>query len=258
VTKKVPGVEEAFVMLELYTSQTKFCTALILLGDTYDGLVSQSQGGAGRRRVTPSKGDRRERAILDAAEEQLRTVESGDITVESIARAAGITRGALYFYFGSKNDVLTALVQRTTDGLRRDVEAAGTASGSPLIDATSRTDSVAVLRRALERTQTAWQDHGSVMRAAVELSAAVPAIEASWRATVDATTDTLTFLALASGLPDGPAATDAPAVVGTLVWMTERAFYQASRAGSPALSEVAASCMLIWSRTLGLSDSPRA
>ncbi|WP_234795975.1 TetR/AcrR family transcriptional regulator [Mycobacteroides chelonae] len=35
------------------------------------------------------------------------------MTVNEIARIAGITRGGMYFYFGSKQEVVTALVAST-------------------------------------------------------------------------------------------------------------------------------------------------
>jgi hypothetical protein len=56
------------------------------------------------RRTTPAvrKGDLRERQILDAVEKLQATRGYADMTVGDIAEAAGITRGALYFYFASK------------------------------------------------------------------------------------------------------------------------------------------------------------
>lgn len=72
------------------------------------------------RRSTPTvrKGDLREQQILDAAEDLLTTTGYADMTVADIAESVGITRAALYFYFGSKQEVLTALVARTVQVLR--------------------------------------------------------------------------------------------------------------------------------------------
>jgi hypothetical protein len=47
--------------------------------------------------------------------------------------------------------------------------------------------------------------------------------------------------------------TGAQAVATTLVWMTERAFYQAATTGAPGIPAVAATCTAVWLRALGLS-----
>jgi AcrR family transcriptional regulator len=104
------------------------------------------------RRTTPAvrRGDLRERQILDAAEKLLGTRGYADMTVGDIAEAAGITRGALYFYFASKQDVLTALVARTVQALQEK-------SGAALIDTASVAE---VISTALERTAQLWREHG--------------------------------------------------------------------------------------------------
>ncbi|GAA0284044.1 hypothetical protein GCM10009527_095180 [Actinomadura nitritigenes] len=89
-------------------------------------MTSADAASRRRRREEPRKGDLREQAILDAAEEQLGTQSLDGMTVESIARGAGITRNALYFYFASKQDVLAALVRRSLEPIADD--AASTAA----------------------------------------------------------------------------------------------------------------------------------
>ncbi|MFC6510767.1 TetR/AcrR family transcriptional regulator [Promicromonospora citrea] len=195
-----------------------------------------------RRRATPTKGDRRERAILDAAEQQLGSDGYDRMTVATVAQAAGITRGALYFYFGSKNEVLAALVERTVTALRAEIDAAD--DGAPPAQA---------VRQGLEQTARMWREHGTVMRAAVELSPTVPAIDAVWRSAVEALADTMCRVAERAGAPAGSGPRDAAAVTGALVWMTERVFYQASASAGPdALDGATDTLSHVWSRTLGL------
>jgi AcrR family transcriptional regulator len=138
----------------------------------YDQRVSSPRGQSHRRRTAPRKGDVREAAILDAAERQLAEGGADRMTVETIATAAGITRGALYFYFGSKNDVVAALVERTAAAVIADIESA---------DQSAPTDPREALSQGITRTATSWAEHGAVMRAAVELSPSVPQIEACWQ-----------------------------------------------------------------------------
>jgi AcrR family transcriptional regulator len=198
--------------------------------------------GERRRAGTATKGDQREQAILTAAEEQLATTGPDGITVESLTRAVGITRGAFYFYFGSKDDVLAALVSRTTATLTGEVAAAETIA-----------DPATALRRAVDHTAQQWYDHGRLLRLAVDLSPTVPEIDNQWRNAIAHTVTATTAIALRAGLLDDHGPTGARAVTITLVWMTERAFYQAATTGAPAIPEVAATCTAVWLRALGLA-----
>ena len=65
----------------------------------------------GRRAVRPS-GDERETAILATAERLLAERPLNAISVDDLARGAGISRPTFYFYFGSKDAVLLTLLDR--------------------------------------------------------------------------------------------------------------------------------------------------
>jgi AcrR family transcriptional regulator len=58
--------------------------------------------------------DRRE-AILDVAERLIRTKGYERMSIQAIQDELGISRGAVYHYFGSKEDVLVAVIERTSD-----------------------------------------------------------------------------------------------------------------------------------------------
>src|SRR3954454_15598860 len=72
------------------------------------------------RRGARASGDDRERAILTTAERLLEERPLSEISVEDLARGAGISRPTFYFYFPSKDAVLLTLVDRMVE--------AGTAS----------------------------------------------------------------------------------------------------------------------------------
>ncbi|RCK70241.1 TetR/AcrR family transcriptional regulator [Desertihabitans brevis] len=204
--------------------------------------MGEAEVDTGRRRGR-SKGDLREEAILAAAERQLASVGYESITVATLMEEAGGTRGGFYFYFRTKADAVAALVERTVSALHVSLESLSVDQpGAEPVD---------LIRELLVRTQAIWAEHGPVMSAAVELAPTVPAIGDRWAAARDAVTQTATRIAIQAGLPDSSASDGAAAVTALLVRMGEGAFYEATKRAAPPLSEVTATCGLIWQRCLG-------
>ena len=71
------------------------------------------------RRTPRASGDERERAILATAEQLLEERPLSEISVEDLAKGAGISRPSFYFYFASKDAVLLTLVDRMVERGRR-------------------------------------------------------------------------------------------------------------------------------------------
>lgn len=191
-----------------------------------------------RRRDAPRKGDLREKAILDAAEELLEVESFDGITVEAIARGAGIARNALYFYFASKQEVFTALVRRTVAEISED--ATSVAADGQLAPREA-------VVRAVRNTERSWAAHGRLMSAAVELGAVIPEIGALWAATVERYAAAMADVLSRTPMPaEGPAS--ASEVARALCWMTERTFYRAYAEGArgDALTQVGDVCIGIW------------
>ena len=44
--------------------------------------------------------------ILESASKLLQTRTFGDISIADIAKAAGVTKGSIYYYYNSKEDLL--------------------------------------------------------------------------------------------------------------------------------------------------------
>jgi AcrR family transcriptional regulator len=73
--------------------------------------VGRSRTSRGRRSTRPS-GDDREIAILTTAEQLLEQRPLEEISVDDLAKGAGLSRPTFYFYFPSKDAVLLTLFQR--------------------------------------------------------------------------------------------------------------------------------------------------
>src|SRR5918994_2822806 len=64
------------------------------------------------RRAARASGDDRERAILETAERLLEERQLTEISVDDLAKGAGISRPTFYFYFPSKDAVVLTIVDR--------------------------------------------------------------------------------------------------------------------------------------------------
>jgi AcrR family transcriptional regulator len=73
--------------------------------------AAQPRAARGRRAARPS-GDDREQAILETAARLLDERPLHDISVDDLAKGAGISRPTFYFYFPSKDAVLMTLIER--------------------------------------------------------------------------------------------------------------------------------------------------
>lgn len=194
------------------------------------------------RRSPERKGDVRERAILDTCETLLADKGYDAMTVNDIAQGAGITRGALYFYFGSKTEVVTALVARTVEHLWE--RSAATAQAE---------DPRAAIGTAMRRTVELWTAHGLVMRTAIDLSRSVPEIGELWSHTADLFIAAITVVLERAGVEHGEGPQQASAVARALCWMIERNFYHASQQSSAGLQDTSATCEHIWLVSAGLA-----
>ena len=80
---------------------------------------------SGRKRLSP---DARRQQILDAAGELYRERRYDDVSMEELAAAAGVARGLLHHYFGSKRELFLAVM---TQSVRLPVEELPELTGRP-------------------------------------------------------------------------------------------------------------------------------
>ncbi len=80
-----------------------------------------------RVRLSP---DTRREQLLELGVRLLSTRALDELSIETLAEEAGISRGLLYHYFGNKQDFHTAVVQRAADDLYD--RTAPTGDGTPL------------------------------------------------------------------------------------------------------------------------------
>ena len=77
-----------------------------------------------RRALAPEHKTERREAIVRAAEALMRRDPSASFSVEELARRAGLAKGTVYLYFGTREEVLLALHEKQSQELFDVVEAA--------------------------------------------------------------------------------------------------------------------------------------
>jgi len=90
--------------------------------------MTKSQLRAHTRAVAPADKSERRAAILAAAEALMRRGPSTTFVVEEIAQRAGLAKGTVYLYFGSREEILLAVHDAQMDEL---FEALGAALARP-------------------------------------------------------------------------------------------------------------------------------
>src|SRR3712207_3713380 len=84
------------------------------------------------RRTKRATGDDRERAILETFERLVADRPLHEISIDDLAKGAGISRPTFYFYFASKEAVLLTLLDRmVAEGRERRGDALERLPGAP-------------------------------------------------------------------------------------------------------------------------------
>jgi AcrR family transcriptional regulator len=191
-------------------------------------------------RRDPSKRAAVEASVLAATETLLAEGRSfAELPVEEIARRAGMSRPAFYFYFRDKSDLL----MRLTEDVAQELEVAARAwwdEAGP-----------SGLRPAVERVLRIYREHAVLLRAVVEASAYDPTVAEFWRAVVERFVEgnRRTFAAEQEAGRMPPFATRETAFA--LCWMLERTCYQRLVRGQDMLDEEFVTALAgVWERTL--------
>jgi AcrR family transcriptional regulator len=181
-------------------------------------------------------------AVLRATEDLLREGASyADLKVERIARGAGISRTAFYFYFRDKRDLLEQLTEEVNAELYAQAGIWWSGSGDP----------GAELREALSRIAAVYGEHGVLLRAIVEVSTYDEDVARLWRTLLGRFVDA-TQRRIEAETQAGRAAVAKPAATAfALCWMTERTLYQ-QLVQEPTLDvpELVEALAAIWERSI--------
>jgi len=202
------------------------------------------------RRTTRVSGDERQDAILVTAEALLAERGFDDISIEDLARGAGISRPTFYFYFASKDEVLLALLDRVitevehrVGGLPRDFES----------------DPTGAWTRSIGMFVEVFVAHRGVATAAIAARARNDEVRVLWSKSMqswaDFSTDVIRSEQARGAAPGG---IDAHDLAVSLNLMNERVITAVLNKESPAIAESRALDVLstIWIRSIYGSVNP--
>ena len=196
------------------------------------------------RRTARTTGDDREAAILATAERLLADRALADVSVDDLARGAGISRPTFYFYFRSKDAVLLALLDRVVAEADRASE-----------DAFARTaaDPQDRWRGVIDAYRTTFSRHRPVTLASAQLRSSNAEVRDAWARVAEGW-----VAACAAGIEAerrrGTAPPGAPArdLAVALTSLNERVLYGSFSGEGPAIAEddVLEVLLTVWLSTI--------
>ncbi|MGQ5264539.1 TetR/AcrR family transcriptional regulator [Micromonospora sp. ZYX-F-536] len=187
------------------------------------------KAGARGRRAARSTGDDRETAILATAERLLEQRAFADISIDDLARGAGISRPTFYFYFPSKDAVLLTLLDRVT-------EEADAAAGDVLVRLAE--DPRARWRELIHRFHETFGAHRALVLACAQVRGTNAEVRRLWAAVLERWVQAIEAAIEAErrrgAAPDGLPARDLAIALNS---MNERVWYATFAGDGPAVAE---------------------
>jgi TetR/AcrR family transcriptional regulator, ethionamide resistance regulator len=196
-----------------------------------------------RPEVPTEKRQAIEAAVLQAMEELLAEGATyATLSVERIAKRAGISRTAFYFYFADKRELLMRLASKLSDELYHEADAWWSGAGDGPQQLTTALGKIAALYRA----------HGPLVRAIVEVSTYDDVVGPFWGTLVERFVSA-SAQRIASEIDVGraDAALNPEATAFALVWMVERVLHQMlTQDGQVSDDELVQALARIWIATV--------
>jgi AcrR family transcriptional regulator len=179
--------------------------------------------------------------VLRSALELSERAPFRDVTVDEIARAAGLSRSAFYTHFRDKHDLLLEAVREVAEELYRMSDLWWSGEGPPA-------DRV---RQAIEGVVSVYAEHAALLRVATEVSTYDEEVREFWLSImarfIGATADHIRAEQAAGLIPQ---TMEAEATAEGLVWMAERCCYIYLARGERSPEQVVGAMAPVWAAAL--------
>ena len=202
------------------------------------------------RRTARVSGDERQDAILVTAEALLGQRAFDEISIEDLARGAGISRPTFYFYFSSKDAVLLALLDRVITEVEHRIAE---------LPRDFESDPAGSWTRAIGMFVEVFVSHRGVSSAAIAARARNDEVRSLWSRSMQSWADFSTgVIQSEQARGAAPGGIDAHDLAVSLNLMNERVITAVLNQESPAVAESRALDVLstIWIRSIYGSVNP--
>jgi AcrR family transcriptional regulator len=196
---------------------------------------------AGERLARRRRRDEARAALVRSALELAEVAPFRDLTVDEIARGAGVSRSAFYLHFADKHELLLTALEEVAGELYGMADRWWSGEGPP----------AERVRVALEGVVAIYAENADLLRIATEVSTYDEEVRAAWRGIVERFVDATAAHVLSeqrAGLI--PPALDGRATAEALVWMSERLSYIFLGRGDRSPEELVAAQAPIWTAAL--------
>jgi AcrR family transcriptional regulator len=203
--------------------------------------MAAAERADGLDRRPPGRGDQRREALLASLKEHLRESGLEAINIADIARRAGVSRSAFYFYFENKVHAVASLAGELYDDIRPAAEVLVGREGSPQWRIET------VIRRLFE----AVDEHRHIYRAVLETRAVSETVRSLWGADrqsfVEPVASMIRAEREAGNAPDGGGAT---ALATVLLDLNDRALEHVVLGGPLSREQHIRALTTVWLRTI--------
>jgi AcrR family transcriptional regulator len=93
--------------------------------------MSQPSPGPEGKKLRPERTNATRQKLFEASMELIGERGAAGVTVDEIAAAAGVSKGTVYYNFGSKSDLIAQLLRHGVDILKMRLLSVGTSMGGP-------------------------------------------------------------------------------------------------------------------------------
>jgi AcrR family transcriptional regulator len=192
-------------------------------------------------RRPPPRSDIRRAAILDALDRWLQDSDLAAINVADVAKEAGVTRSAFYFYFENKAAAVAALMEEMVDETLQVSDAFTSSTAAPAVRIQTMLDGLILM----------WERHRHLFKAMLDARGAGGTIREIWD---DATTSFVDSVAgmirtdrAAGRAPDG---LDAAVLASVLLDVNGRMLERLTLGGALTRAQLIDGTAAIWLSTI--------
>jgi AcrR family transcriptional regulator len=140
-----------------------------------------SDHGAAEKKLRPARTNATRQKLFDASMELIGERGAAGVTVDEIAAAAGVSKGTVYYNFGSKSDLIAQLLRHGVDILKaRLLSASGGAGGAPGAAGGPAVDPLVAMEAMIGQAMDFMADYPSFARLWVSENWRTPSV---WRDT---------------------------------------------------------------------------